>query len=179
MVAAHVQAHHQRLQWWCPQLPPSPAEAAQLILDGTADWPRESMAVIGSSLGGFYARWLALRTGCRAVLLNPAVHPAQGLARHVGEQTAWHNPDDHFHFLPAYVKELADLETDIERLSALQPACANDLFAVIAKGDEVLDWREMVGFCAGGQVRLLEGGDHAISDFADHLGVVMRFLDPI
>ena len=50
------------------------------------------MAVIGSSLGGFYATVVAERTGCRAVLLNPAVHPARDLAGYIGEQTAWHDP---------------------------------------------------------------------------------------
>ena len=179
MVAAHVQARHPALHWWCPQLPPSPGEAARLIQQGTADWPRESMAVVGSSLGGFYARWLALHTGCRAVLLNPAVHPARDLARHVGQQTSWHDPNERFDFSPAYVQELATLEADIERLAATRAATEQSQLAVIAKGDEVLDWREMLGFCAGGQVRLLEGGDHAISDFAEHLGAVMRFIDPV
>ena len=160
-------------------MPPSPAEAARLIQQGTADWPRESMAVMGSSLGGFYARWLALHTGCRAVLLNPAVHPARDLARHVGQQSSWHDPNERFDFSPAHVRELATLEADVERLADTQPATEQTQFAVIAKGDEVLDWHEMLGFCAGGQVRLLEGSDHAISEFAEHLEAVMHFLDPI
>ena len=61
--------------------------------------PADSLAVIGSSLGGYYATALAEATGCRAVLLNPAVRPAQGLAQHVGPQTAWHS-EDQFEFLP-------------------------------------------------------------------------------
>ena len=58
------------------------------------------MAVIGSSLGGFYATCVAEHTGCRAVLLNPAVHPARDLAGHIGEQTAWHDPAERFFFEP-------------------------------------------------------------------------------
>ena len=77
-MAARVAADHPGVTWWCPQLPPSPAEAAALIERGTADWPAERMAVVGSSLGGFYATWMAERTGCKAVLLNPAVDPARG-----------------------------------------------------------------------------------------------------
>ena len=49
-------------------------------------------------------------------------------------------------------------------------------FALIAKGDEVLDWREMSGRYPGCTLRLLEGSDHAISDFADHIGALMAFL---
>ena len=48
-------------------------------------------------------------------------------------------------------------------------------FAVIAKGDEVLDWREMTERCAGCRIKLLEGGDHALSDFDAHLPDVLRF----
>ena len=68
------------------------------------------MAVIGSSLGGFYATWVATQTGCRAVLLNPAVHPARDLAAYVGEQTSFHNPEDHFFFQPGFVDELRALD---------------------------------------------------------------------
>ena len=49
-------------------------------------------------------------------------------------------------------------------------------FAVIAKGDEVLDWREMTGRYPGIRIKLLEGGDHALSDFDDHLEEVLAFL---
>ncbi len=76
------------LTWWCPQLPPSPQAAADLIAQGTADWPSHSMAVMGSSLGGFYATWLAAQRGCPAVLINPAIDPARDLTRYIGEQTA-------------------------------------------------------------------------------------------
>ena len=48
--------------------------------------------------------------------------------------------------------------------------------AVIAKGDEVLDWHEMTARYAGAHIRLLEGGDHAISDFDDHLPAILDFL---
>jgi predicted esterase YcpF (UPF0227 family) len=50
-------------------------------------------------------------------------------------------------------------------------------FAVIAKGDEVLDWREMTGRYPGARTRLLEGSDHAISEFDAHLDEVLGFLD--
>ena len=50
-------------------------------------------------------------------------------------------------------------------------------FAIVAKGDEVLSWVEMSARYAGCQVKLLEGGDHALSDFdAEHLPDVVRFL---
>ncbi|MBS0317140.1 MAG: esterase [Proteobacteria bacterium] len=168
-VAARVAARHRQVTWWCPQLPPSPQGAIALVLQGTADWPAERMAVIGSSLGGFYATCVAERRGCRAVLLNPAVDPARDLARQIGEQTAWHDPAQHFFFEPGFIAELRALEC-----GAL--ADPGRYFAVIAKGDEVLDWREMRERYAGARIRLLEGSDHALSDFAAQIDEVFDFL---
>lgn len=169
MMAARVQADHKNVRWWCPQLPPSPREAMALIQRGTADWPADQMAVVGSSLGGFYATALAQQRGCRAVVLNPAVDPARDLAAHIGEQTAWHDPAEHFFFRPEYIDELRALQTG----PLTHP---ERTFAVIAKGDELLDWREMTARYASARIRLLEGSDHALSDFDDHIDAVQEFL---
>ncbi len=166
---AWMLAHRPDVHWWCPQLPPSPREAIALLEQGTAGWPDDGSAVIGSSLGGFYATVIAERRGWRAALLNPAVEPARDLARHIGETTAWHS-DDRFFFRAEYVDELR----------ALAPPALRDpqhYFAVIARGDEVLDWREMSARYAGARIKLLEGGDHALSDFDAHLPDVLAFLD--
>ena len=168
-VAAWVQEKHPAVTWWCPQLPPSPKEAMAMVSEGIADWPRTTMAVAGSSLGGFYATHVAESCGCKAVLLNPAVNPARDLAKYIGEQTAWHEPQERFFFEPCFVDEL-------RALTHGPVARPDHYFAVIAKGDEVLDWREMTGRYPGALIRLLEGGDHAISDFALYLPEVMDFL---
>ena len=161
--------HRPALTVWCPQLPPSPAAAWTLIEQGTADWPAKGMAVVGSSLGGFYATALAEARGCRAMLLNPAVDPARDLAAHVGEQSHFHAPEERFLFRPEFVDELLALTpaaiTKPERYGLL-----------VAKGDEVLDWREMVGRYPGARLRLLEGGDHGLSDFEQHLPFVLDSL---
>ena len=138
-------------------------------MQGIAHWPWRSMAVVGSSLGGFYATWVAEQTGCRAVLLNPAVDPARDLAKYIGEQSSWHDPAERFFFRSEYVQELCDLT-----LPALTQG--ERYLAVIAKGDELLDWREMRSRCVGAHLHLIEGSDHALSDFELHLPSVMAFL---
>jgi hypothetical protein len=168
-MATHMATQHPNVHWWCPQLPPSPHAAMQELLEGIQDWPRDTMAVVGSSLGGFYATAVAEHTGCRAVLLNPAVNPARDLEKYIGEQTSWHDPQEHFFFRAEFVQELRGL--------ACEPlARPGHYLAVIAKGDEVLDWREMHARYADAHVRLLEGGDHALSDFEVHLPTVLAFL---
>ena len=167
-MAQRVARDHPDLQWWCPQLPPSPKEAIDMVMKGIADWPRKSMAVVGSSLGGFYATYVAGMTRCRTVLLNPAVHPARDLARYIGEISAWHS-DERFFFRAEFIDELR----------AISPAMLTRperYFAVIAKGDELLSWVEMSQRYRGCRIKLLEGGDHALSDFDEHLPEVVAFL---
>jgi predicted esterase YcpF (UPF0227 family) len=166
---AWLQRHRPGVHWWCPQLPPSPAEALSLLRRGIAAWPAPTSAVLGSSLGGFYATVIAEATGWPAVVINPAVDPARDLAAYVGEQMAFHTPEARFFFRSAYVDELRALTPG--------PITRPERYlAIIAKGDELLDWREMSARYAGAQVRLLEGSDHALSDFDDHLPHLLHFL---
>ena len=146
MTHAWVQAHRPDLHWWCPQLPPSPREPMALVREGIRGWPADSAAVLGSSLGGFYATVLAERTGWRALVMNPAVDPARDLAQYIGEQTAFHSPQERFFFRAEYVDELRSMTPG--------PLQAPGRYAaVIAKGDELLDWREMSAHYPGATVR--------------------------
>ena len=167
-VAAWLAAHRPDVLLHCPQLPPSPADALHGVFAHVAGWPQGTSAVIGSSLGGYYATAVAERLGWRAVLLNPAVHPARDLAQYIGETTAWHG-DERFWFRDEFIDELRALACG----ALTRP---ERYFAVVAKGDEVLDWREMAARYAGCRVKLLEGGDHALSDFEVHWGKISGFL---
>lgn len=174
---AHLNAHlntqanepGRALTWSCPQLPPSPAEAWALIQQTTANWPTSDMVVIGSSLGGFYATVLAEQRGCRCAVINPAVAPARDLARYIGEQTAFHDPDAHFFFRAEFIEEFKAMAP---------PAITRPerYWALIAKGDEVLSWEEMSRRYAGCNLTLLEGSDHAVSDFEQHMPGLLRWL---
>lgn len=172
-MARWVQEQRPDIDWLCPQLPASPRETMALLRTLVADWPRSRMAVIGSSLGGFYATLLAEELGCPAVLLNPAIDPARDLARHIGEHALWHDPGEHFYFAPEFVDELQALQRDAMPTPLTHP---QRYFAVIAKGDEVLDWREMLARYQSCQVLLLEGSDHGLTDFDLHLPKIIDFL---
>ncbi len=162
-------SHYPQVHCWCPQLPPSPRAAMALLTEGIAAWPHSSMAVVGSSLGGFYATHIAEATGCLALLINPAVDPARDLGKYIGENRQWHAPEESFYFLPEYVDELRTLQ-----VGALQHP--ERYRALLAKGDEVLDWREMHARYQHTQVTLLEGGDHALTGFEEYLPDFARFM---
>ena len=170
LVRARIQAEFPRVHLWCPSLDVSPRLAMEQVCAGIADWPRDRMAVIGSSLGGYYATWVAEQTGCRAVLLNPAVQAARDLATQVGVHPAWHDASETVDFRATHVDELRAYAVP----AITQP---QRYYALIARGDEVLDWREMSAHYAGTAGRLLPGSDHAISDFPQYLDEVLAFLD--
>lgn len=172
-MARWVGEHRPDLVWQAPQLPPSPREAVALIRELIRDWPRDTLAVMGSSLGGFYATWVQQQTGCRAVLLNPAVDPARDLARYIGEHSCWQAPEERFFFRPEFVDELRTIAQDLPPGAIARP---QQLLAVVAKGDEVLDWREMQARYEGSRLHLLEGSDHGLSDFDDYLSELTEFL---
>lgn len=159
-------------QWHCPQLPPSPRQAIELanslihqhMAQGLQ--PEHELVVLGSSLGGYYAACLAQTWQCRALLFNPVVHAARDLATQVGEHIMW-NSNERFQFLPEYVDELADMAPG-------RPAHPERFYLLAAKGDEVLDWREMVDWYQGCELRLLEASDHGISDFEQWLPEVLE-----
>jgi predicted esterase YcpF (UPF0227 family) len=156
-------------EYRCPQLPASPAAAIALALQIAADVPSARLTLIGSSLGGYYATWIAERLGCRAVLLNPAVQPPRTLEQYVGVGTAYHS-DQPFEFKRAYIDELHALAV---------PAITRPerYFLIAATGDEVLDWREMQAHYPGARQVIIEGSDHGLSDFEAHLDAVLAFCD--
>ncbi len=150
-----------------PQLPASPKLAMAQAMALVAHLPAESLCIVGSSLGGYYATWMAERLGCRAVLLNPAVTPLHDLERHVGVTTMYHS-DEPFEFKREYIDEL--------RAFAV-PAITRPerYFLLAATGDEVLDYRDMVAHYAGARQHVIEGSDHGIAEFADYVDEVLAF----
>ena len=124
------------------------------------------MAVMGSSLGGYYATWLAERHALRAVLVNPAVRPYELLAGHVGRQKNLYTGEE-YDFTSAHVTELRALEC-----ATITP---QHYLLMVETGDEVLDYRQAVDRYRGARQCVVEGGDHGFSDFARHLETVFEF----
>jgi len=89
---------------------------------------------------------------------------------HIGELTAWHDPTLKFDFTAAHVAELAALKPPARLTRPLR------YYALIAKGDELLDWREMLARYAGCDGEVLEGSDHGLTDFEAHLPGLLRHL---
>lgn len=167
LVGARMQALGRGAEYRCPQLPASPREAIELASRLMSGFAAREVTLIGSSLGGYYATWLAELTGCRAVLLNPAAKPPRDLEKYVGVTTAYHS-NERFEFKREYIDELKALSVD----QITQP---ERYFLIAATGDEVLDWREMVAHYPGARQCVIQGSDHGLTGFEQYVDQVLAF----
>ncbi|SAK48756.1 esterase [Caballeronia arationis] len=157
-------------EWQCPMLPVSPRDAIELAETLTHGVAAGDVTVIGSSLGGYYATYLAEKHGWRAVLLNPAVVPQRDLSHYLGEQPLWHGGGSVV-VTPGHLDELRALSVE----SVTRP---ERYYLIAATGDEVLDYRTMLDHYPNVRTTLIQGGDHAISDFPKYLDQVIAFCAP-
>jgi predicted esterase YcpF (UPF0227 family) len=167
LIAGRLHASGRGAEYLCPQLPASPREAITLASDLINRFAPDDVTLIGSSLGGYYATWLAEQVGCRAVLLNPAVKPPRDLEKYVGVTTAYHS-NEGFEFKREYIDELQAFGVD----KITRP---ERYFLIAATGDEVLDWREMVAHYPGARQCVIDGSDHGLSDFDRYVDRVLDF----
>ena len=156
-------------RFWCEQLPVSPRAAIALAEAAIARARAAGLTptVVGSSLGGYYATWLAERHDLQAVLVNPAVVAPLELGAYVGMQDNMYT-GERFEFTRGHIDELRALEV---------PAVSRPqrYWLLVETGDEVLDYRHAVDKYAGARQTVLEGGDHGFSRWGDYLDAVIAF----
>lgn len=153
-------------RFWCEQLPAGPRQAIEFV-EGVLAKCRTRPALVGSSLGGYYATYLAEKHDLRAVLINPAAFAYQNLAPAVGPQRNLYTGEP-FEFTERHLAELAQLE--VTRLGRPER-----FWLLVETGDEVLDYREAVEKYAGAHQTVIEGGDHSFRHFSDYLDAIIDF----
>ena len=151
----------------CPPLSHWPAEAIAALEREVVGARDESVTLVGSSLGGFYATWLTEKHGCRTVLVNPAITPHAGLRAFLGPQRNLYTGEE-YTLTEGHLTQLAALYLPRidrqDRYLLLQTA-----------GDELLDWREAVQRYAGCRQVVVDGGDHGFGQFDQYLDIVLEF----
>ena len=153
-------------QYCCPALPHVPERAIEVVEAELAKHQRDLITLIGSSLGGFYSTYLAERHDLRTVLINPAVHPHEDLRAYLGVQR---NP----HTLGQYELTEAHLrQWEKYYLPSIHP---QHYLLVVETGDEVLDYRQAVEKYQGARQIVVEGGDHSLRSFPEHIPLILEF----
>lgn len=164
LLKARLDALGRGAEFAAPALPHSPAQAAAMLDALAARNP--GAALVGSSLGGYYATYLAEKHRLKAALLNPAVRPYELLKDNLGPQQNFHT-GERYEFTAQHVDELRALD-----VGANTPG---RYLLIVATGDEVLDYRAAVARYRGCRQIVVEGGDHGLSNFADRVDTVLDF----
>src|SRR5690606_9344726 len=119
------------VQLQVPALPYAPAAASQLIQRWVEQvGPHRVQGVIGSSLGGYYATWLAEKYGIPAALVNPAARPYELLADYLGENRNLYTGEQ-YELTSEHMQDL--LALDMPR-----PSRAEQFFPLVQTGDLTL-----------------------------------------
>lgn len=126
-----------------------------------------NLSFIGSSLGGYYATWLADRYDLPVVLVNPAVKPYELLNEYLGKNIN-HYSGEEYELTPAHIDELKAL--DVEYISK-----PHRYLVMLQTGDEVLDYSQAFVKFAGSRMILEEGGNHSFTSFEQHIDVMLNF----
>lgn len=164
-LAQRLEARGLGAQFACPQLEVSPSAAIRQIEGLIAASPRRP-TLIGSSLGGFYATWLAEQHGLCAAVVNPAVLAPLDLAQWLGPQTNLYT-GEHFILTPTHIRELEQLEIAISK--------PERYWLLLETGDEVLDYRHAVQHYAGARQTILPDGDHSFTRWPEYLDAMIAF----
>ena len=151
---------------WCPELPHGPLDAIAMLEEFIAENGASEVALIGSSLGGFYATWLAERHDLKAVLVNPAMRPYELLEGFVGPQTNLYT-GERYELTRGHIDALRSLEVE-----SITP---QRYLLMVETGDEVLDYRQAVAKYAGAKQVVIEGGEHGFASFGERLSEALAF----
>jgi len=163
---AHMEARGLGAHYWCEQLPVSARAAIDLVETQIARCDT-APTLIGSSLGGYYATWLAERHQLKAILVNPSVVSHISLAPYIGVQSNLYTGEQ-FEFTREHIEELRAIE--VGRITRPER-----YWLMVETGDETLDYRHAVARYAGCRQTIYPGGDHGFSHWDMHLDDVLNF----
>jgi predicted esterase YcpF (UPF0227 family) len=150
----------------CPALPHRPDEAIAAAERELEPHRPESVTLVGSSLGGFYATCLAERRGARAVLINPAIEPHTGLRAYLGTQQNLYSGEKY---------ELTEEHLRQWQRQYVERIDPERYLLLVETGDEVLDYRAAVRRYRGARQVVVQGGDHSLASFPEHIPLILQF----
>ena len=152
---------------------PDPPEEAYNYLCGYFDrvfeeYKSDEVCLIGSSMGGFFSTLMAQRHGCKAVLLNPCVHPQNYFKALIGPQF---NSSTNRNF--ELKSEMIDVLKSLDASVKVDP---KKTYVIIGDQDEVLDYSFALELYKDCQIDIIKGEDHAFThDFASLIKPILDY----
>lgn len=181
--ARYLLQTHPQDEFEAPELSYSPSRAiatqSQLIEHQIDSHERENshqrnssnIALIGSSLGGFYATWLAEKYNLPAVLINPAVNPQKVLVNYLGKNKNYHTGEK-YDFSREHISQF-------DAITVSDIIAPQKLLVLLQTGDETLDYRLAENKYAQTHLIIEQGGDHSFQNFEQHCDGIYQFLTTV
>ncbi|MCP5407343.1 MAG: alpha/beta fold hydrolase [Chromatiaceae bacterium] len=143
---------------------------ARSITRALTEFPDEKVTLMGSSMGGFYAQFLAaeLDTVKSVVLINPALQPQITLKPYIGMNT---------NMVTGEPFEFA--QQDFEALSEYDKGSVvgKPTLVLLDEGDEVIDHRVAAqAYAAAGRVHVYPGGSHRFEHIEEAVAEIRGFM---
>jgi predicted esterase YcpF (UPF0227 family) len=135
------------------------------ILEAVEQFDGETI-LVGTSLGGYFARYFSEKIGLRAIVMNPAVDPHLSLTRAIGEQTNYFTQQKYV-VTPGGVQLL-------ERYQTEHPY---DTLMILATDDEVIPYKKAIERYGATSKTVLTTGGHRMEDLNKVLGEIQRFIN--
>ena len=130
----------------------------------------DSIGLIGSSLGGFYATWLAQKYNLKSVLVNPAVEPHKTMSQYLGLNSNYHSGET-YTLTQSHINFLETINVD----NVSNP---KNIWVLLQTADEVLDYRQAKIKYSQSILTIEQGGNHNFQHYEQHLPAIIKFLQP-
>jgi len=161
-------AHRPDIGFHCPHLSPYPRLTQHTLEALVESLLPQPVYLIGSSLGGFWASWLAEKYDLRALLINPAVRPWEFMPNYLEVDLTSYHTDDSYRLNAGHIDEIKACDPVIQRHS--------NYWLLVQTGDETLDYTQAVDKYRGCKQTVAEGGDHSFQGFEHFIEDGIEFL---
>ena len=151
----------------CPSLSYVPAlaiDTLKQLIEQMID--HTTVTLIGSSLGGYYAMYLAEHYGIKAVLINPSCEPYETLEKVFGSAYNYHD-GSHFEWLGQHTRALREYE--------VQTVTPQQYLVLLQTNDELLDYSVAQRKFDDATVIVEEGGNHSYENIESKFEIIESF----
>ena len=151
-----------------PNLDTSPSEAISQI-EKIIKESSNRVCLVGSSLGGLYATYVADKYDLRSVTINPVVrNHISGMKDLVGFHKNFHTDEEYEFTMKDY--------SDLRKLGVKELKNPLNHLCLIKMSDEVLDHNKTLAYFSKSYVLSEKGGNHSYDDFFEKIPLILDYM---
>ena len=151
-----------------PNLNTSPSRAISQI-EKIIKESSSRVCVLGSSLGGLYATFVADKYDLKSVTINPVVrNHISGMKDLVGSHKNFHTDEEYEFTTKDYL--------DLQKLGPKELKKPLNHLCFIKMSDEVLDHNKTLAYFSKSYVLSEKGGNHSYDDFFEKIPLILDYM---